>query len=264
MLIKDQMQREVRLDNPPQRIISLVPSQTELLHALGLGDRVVGITKFCLHPDVWYRGKHRVGGTKSVNFDKVAALEPDLIIGNKEENDRSDIETLTRSYPTWMSDILNLADALKMIEEMGVLTGTETRAAELIAEIESEFTSLDQWVASNVKEKSSVAYFIWKDPDYCAGANTFVDTMLERCGLQNFMTADRYPEFQIKDGVTPDYIFLSSEPYSFKRKHIKAFEDKFPDAKIRLVDGEMFSWYGSRLTLAPKYFQSLLQELATD
>ncbi|GAB5415915.1 MAG: helical backbone metal receptor [Crocinitomicaceae bacterium] len=264
MLFKDQMLREVPLEDSPQRIISLVPSQTELLHDLGLGERVVGITKFCLHPDAWYRGKHRIGGTKSVNFDKVRDLNPDLIIGNKEENERSDIESLEESYPLWMSDIFNLQDALQMIQSVGELTDTKMKAEELIQRIEAEFDAFDTWVEENVHDRPSVAYFIWKDPDYCAGRNTFIDAMIERCGLQNYMNSERYPEFEMNGEEVPDYIFLSSEPFPFKNKHIENFRKKFPNSKVVLVDGEMFSWYGSRLTLAPAYFKSLLQELASN
>ncbi len=264
MLFTDQMLREVRLNTSPQRIISLVPSQTELLYDLGLGDRVVGITKFCLHPDAWYRGKHRVGGTKSVNFDKVRDLNPDLIIGNKEENERSNIEALDESYPLWMSDIYNLQEALEMIGSIGDLTDTRDAAAELIQNIETAFKDFDSWVAEHVHNRPSVAYFIWQDPDYCAGKNTFIDAMIERCGMRNYLNSERYPEFEMDGDEVPDYIFLSSEPFPFKNKHMDNFRKKFPNSKVVLVDGEMFSWYGSRLALAPTYFKSLLQELTSN
>ncbi len=257
------MNREVRLENPPERIISLVPSQTELLHALGLEEKVVGITKFCLHPEEWYRNKPRVGGTKSVNFEKVQELAPDLIIGNKEENEQSDIETLEQQFPVWMSDIFNLEDALEMIRRVGELTDTVDRAEELISEIQKGFNDLEQWVSENIKEELSVAYFIWNDPGYCAGTNTFIDDMLRRCGLRNYAQEDRYPEFK-ETNKSPDLIFLSSEPFPFKEKHLKDFQEEFPDAKVALVDGEMFSWYGSRLTLAPAYFQNLLNQITSN
>jgi len=257
------MNREVRLEQSPERIVSLVPSQTELLHALGLDDRVVGITKFCLHPEEWCRNKPRVGGTKSVNFQKVKELAPDLIIGNKEENERSDIKALESDYPVWMSDIFNLEDSLKMIRQVGELTRTANQAEQLIADIQNAFNDLDLWVAKNIQEPLSVAYFIWNDPGYCAGQNTFIDAMLQRCGLQNYMKEGRYPEFAESE-KQPDLIFLSSEPFPFKDKHIQGYQTQFPDAKVVLVDGEMFSWYGSRLTLAPTYFKSLLEEIATN
>lgn len=253
------MNREVRLENQPERIVSLVPSQTELLHALGLEDRVVGITKFCLHPDEWYHNKPRVGGTKSVNFEKIKELAPDLIIGNKEENERADIEALEKEYPLWMSDIFNLADSFEMIREVGQLTGTSDRASELISSIQEAFEDLDRWVSENINGELTVAYFIWNDPGFCAGTNTFIDAMLKRCGLRNYMGEERYPEFKM-DESSPDLIFLSSEPFPFKEKHIKEYQEQFPNAKVVLVDGEMFSWYGSRLALAPNYFKTLFLE----
>src|SRR5579872_378234 len=106
----DQLGRTITLDQPPVRIISLVPSQTELLYDLDAD--VVGITKFCVHPSAWFREKPRIGGTKNIHPDRIAALRPDLIIANKEENDRGQIEALAAQYPVWVSDIHNLTDAL--------------------------------------------------------------------------------------------------------------------------------------------------------
>ena len=102
-LFIDQLQSEIRLDRVPRRIVSLVPSQTELLYDLGLEDEVVGITKFCIHPNKWFSSKDRIGGTKSINIDQVKSLAPDLIIGNKEENTIEDIERLREIAPVWMS-----------------------------------------------------------------------------------------------------------------------------------------------------------------
>lgn len=255
----DQMDRCVRLEKSPQRIISLVPSQTQLLHALGLEDRVVGITKFCIHPDDWFRNKPRVGGTKAVSFDKIKELNPDLILGNKEENERSDIEALEQEYPVWMSDIYNLEDALEMIRAIGELTGTDSKARELTELIQSNFFNLNSKI-SNLNCKT-VAYFIWNDPGFCAGRNTFIDDMLQKCGLTNYFTEERYPQFKLGEEM-PDFVFLSSEPFPFKESHVQEFQKQFPDSKVVLVDGEMFSWYGSKLVDAPEYFTNLLEQLA--
>ena len=264
MQFTDQMNRVVRLEKVPERIVSLVPSQTELLYDLGLGDRVVGITKFCVHPNDWFRNKTRVGGTKSVDFDKIKSLHPDLIIGNKEENEKSDIDRLTAEFPVWMSDIFTLSDAMDMIQHIGAITGTEKEAKSIVTDVQNGFSELEKWVNESFKEDLSVAYFIWKDPDFCAGPNTFIDAMLHRCGLKNYIQETRYPEFSVATDQAPDVIFLSSEPYPFKEKHVLEFQEKFPNAKIQLVDGEMFSWYGSRLKHAPKYFQNLLEQLTSD
>lgn len=258
------MQRVIQLESRPERIVSLVPSQTELLHHLGLEQEVVGITKFCIHPEEWYREKTRIGGTKKVDFSKVQSLQPDLIIGNKEENERSDIEMLEHKYPVWMSDIFDLDDSLHMIASIGQLTGKENEAQKLISEIQTNFDRLDEWVEVNIRKPLSVAYLIWNNPAYCAGTHTFIDAMLNRCGLVNYMQEARYPELQQDNASQPDLIFLSSEPFPFKEKHVQDYQSKFPDAKVVLVDGEMFSWYGARLLKAPDYFRRLLENLASD
>lgn len=255
----DQMNNTIRLDKVPSRIVSLVPSQTELLHDLGLDEKVVGITKFCIHPNKWYKGKTRVGGTKTVDFKKVKALNPDLIIGNKEENQKENISELKELAPIWMSDIFDLEDSLKMISNIGELCNVEKNAAFLIEEIKAEFKLLDSFVKQQEQPVKTVNYYIWNNPDMVAGRNTFIDEMLKRCGFTNLQTEERYPI--AKETENPDLIFLSSEPYPFKEKHIENYQRQFPNAKIFLVDGEYFSWYGSRLKNAPKYFISLLEQI---
>ena len=258
----DQMNTTIRLSGIPRRIVSLVPSQTELLFSLGLEERVVGITKFCIHPNDWFRSKKRVGGTKDADFEKIRALNPDLIIGNKEENDKSNIEELSSIAPIWMSDIFHLDDSLDMIHRIGEMVGASEKAHHLIASIRSEFKSLEEVVQLQSSErKPSVLYLIWKDPYLSAGKKTFIDDLLSRSGFVNFMKEERYPEVVLNSKVSPDFVFLSSEPYPFKEKHIRQIQEIYPTATIKLVDGEMFSWYGSRLLLAPAYFRELLKSV---
>jgi ABC-type Fe3+-hydroxamate transport system substrate-binding protein len=254
----DQMNTTIRLSGVPRRIVSLVPSQTELLFHLGLGDRVVGITKFCIHPIEWYNTKSRVGGTKDVDFEKVKSLNPDLIIGNKEENERSNIEDLKSIAPVWMSDIFTLEDALEMILKLGKLVGAEKKSIEISSKIQTNFEYFEV-KKSKFNKRPSVLYLIWKKPYIAVGKNTFIDNMLSRCGFENSITEERYPEINFETTNEPDFIFLSSEPYPFKENHISELQMVFPKAKISLVDGEMFSWYGSRLIEAPKYFESLFK-----
>lgn len=252
----DQLGDIIELKGVPQRIISLVPSQTQLLYELGLSDEVVGITKFCIHPDSWFRSKERIGGTKKVNIEKVKALQPDLIIGNKEENEQHDIETLREIAPVWMSDIYNLEDALDMIRSVGKLTERTDKAEKIVSNIGKGFTELSELVNAR-NEQPKVLYCIWNDPVMVAGKNTFINDMLTRCGFKNVIQEDRYPEIDLS-GIHPDLILLSSEPYPFKEKHINFFEQKFPGAKVLLVDGEAFSWYGSKLLESPVYFKSII------
>lgn len=258
--LTDQMHRTIQVPVTPQRIISLVPSQTELLHDLGLGECVVGITKFCIHPEEWYRNKVRVGGTKKVDLAKIRALKPDLIIGNKEENERADIEALAEEFPVWMSDIRTLEDAVDMIVRVGELTGTNTLAADLAVRIKTGFDAMRP-----LEEELSAAYLIWREPYMAAGQGTFINDMLQRCGLQNvFDEGDaRYPQLTPQDlaEADPDVILLSSEPYPFREKHLAEINMICPGTPVRIVDGEIFSWYGSHLLHAPAYFGTLLANL---
>jgi ABC-type Fe3+-hydroxamate transport system substrate-binding protein len=261
----DQLSRTLDIPHPPRRIISLVPSQTELLYDLGLRDEVVGITKFCLHPEEWFRTKARVGGTKKYDFEKIKALAPDLIIGNKEENERKQIETLMNIYPVWMSDIYSLKDAGDMIGKLGELLDKRPAAKTLQSAIEKAFTDLTAFRSHSAIAGKRVAYFIWRQPYMVAGSHTFIDHLLIHCGFINvFSGLQRYPEVteeQLKT-ADPEVILLSSEPYPFKEKHVSEFQSICKNAKIMTVDGELFSWYGSRLLHAPPYFKKLIQTLS--
>ncbi len=253
----DQMNRTIRLEKTPRRIVSLVPSQTELLYDLGCKDRVVGITKFCIHPDKWFREKTRVGGTKQLNFDRIAELEPDLIIANKEENTKDDIERLALDYPVYISDISNVDDALKMIQAIGQIVNESNRAQVLSNQILNDYQSWPQL-------DGKVLYFIWANPFMVAGKNTFIGQVLSDLGLENAIDDPnaRYPELTELElsQLDLEYVFLSSEPFPFKEKHIKRLE-KLTQSKVLLVDGEMFSWYGSRMLKMKSYFETLVNTL---
>lgn len=255
--VTDQMNRQVSVPSTPKRIISLVPSQTELLFDLGLQDEVIGITKFCVYPAVQFKSKTKVGGTKKLDIELIRSLKPDLIIGNKEENARDQIEELMAEFSVWMSDIGNLDDALKMISAIGLITGKEAKANEIGRQIKKGFVDLE------IPAGKRVAYFIWKDPYMVAGADTFINDIIERAGWINAIKQNRYPVLNAEDikEAGPDLIFLSSEPYPFKNKHISEFRNIIPAAQIIIVDGEMFSWYGSRLLLTPAYLQTLCSEM---
>jgi len=250
----DQMNRTIRLEGIPRRIVSLVPSQTELLYDLALEDEVVGITKFCIHPESWFRSKTRVGGTKHVDIEKVRSLSPDLIIGNKEENTKEDIAALEDIAPVWMSDIYTVDDALEMILEVSTICGKSEYGTQLVKTVQSGFESL-----KNEPLSGTFLYFIWKDPDFVAGTNTFISDLLESTGLRNLCRSERYPEWNATDEV-PDIVLLSSEPYPFKFEHVKEMRKKFPKSSINLIDGEMCSWYGSRMQLAPKYLSAFFEK----
>lgn len=257
----DQLDRNVSLPGwPPKRIISLVPSQTELLYELGLENEVVGITKFCVHPSQWFREKTRVGGTKTLNFQKIAALHPELIIGNKEENERDQIAALAEQFPVWLSDVRTLAAAWDMMLRIGELTGKAAAAEGLVRDIQAEFARHALPVKDTDRPRVRAAYFIWRKPWMAAGDDTFIDDMLRTAGFENvFAGLGRYPEISTEQlaRTQPDQILLSSEPYPFAEKHFSAFLEICPQAQVRIVDGELFSWYGSRLRHAPVYLSGL-------
>ena len=245
------------MDKIPQRIVSLVPSQTELLFDLGLEQQVVGITKFCVYPKNWRSQKALVGGTKKFRFETIENLVPDLIIGNKEENYKEGIERLRSQFPVWTSDISNLADALVMIRELGKLTNTEAKAEELIKKIRTNFDKIPK-----ISPKS-VLYLIWQEPYMAVGKNTFIDDMLAYCSLENCILESRYPQLSVEQiqKLAPKFIFLSSEPYPFSEKQVAELQVFCPDSHIFLVDGEKFSWYGSRLLETAHYFEELIQKI---
>lgn len=254
MLYTDQLGRAVEIPSPPQRIISVVPSQTELLYDIGAN--VIGITKFCIHPNEWFRTITRIGGTKQLHLDQIAALQPDLIIANKEENVKEQIEALAEQFPVWTSDIHNLHDACEMITSIGHIVSKHHAANKIAATIRERFELLQQ-----IKPAVPTAYFIWRDPWMIAGGDTFIHEMLHTMGLRNvFEDLPRYPSITLPQLAASGcrLVLLSSEPYPFKEKHIAEIRAYLPDADIRLVDGEMFSWYGSRLLYAPAYFSELL------
>ena len=252
MLYPDQLGRLVEYNFPPQRIISLVPSQTELLFDLGLGQRVVGITKFCVHPGEWANSKANVGGTKSFWFDVINELKPDLIIGNKEENYEAGIARLSAKFPVWMSDITDWESALQMIHSIGRLVNEAGRANLLVRSIRKFF-------GERKFPSVRTLYLIWREPWMAAGRNTFIDAMLLKIGLLNCVHLERYPSLSFEDIIrlSPEIILLPSEPFPFQQQHRAELQRLLPNAKIVLVDGEMFSWYGSRLLLAADYFSSL-------
>lgn len=258
----DQMGREVTFNFPPKRIVSIVPSQTELLFDLGLDREIIGLTKFCIHPIEKFAERTKVGGTKKLNIDLIKNLNPDLIIGNKEENTQREIEELAEYFPVWMSDIFTLDDAMKTIREIGELVNREPEANYLNHLISAGFKDL-QLLALQHHVDKKVAYLIWRKPFMAAGKSTFIDDILLVNGMTNVMKENRYPIVTIEElkAANCDMILLSSEPYPFSPKHIKEIQQAIPDAKIILVDGEMFSWYGSRLVKAVQYFFEFQKQL---
>jgi len=252
------------------KIISLVPSITELLFDLGLEEEVVGITKFCVHPNQWYQSKQKVGGTKNVHIDIVQNLSPTLVIASKEENIEEQVDAIASFTEVLLTDVKSVEDAIEMIVIIGAKTNRLKAAGEVIEKIKANFSNL--LTASNNAYQNpgtrnpypeTVCYLIWRNPYMTVGNDTFIHDMLVKFGYNNvFAEQARYPTITIAaiKKANPHFIFLSSEPYPFKQKHIAELQTEIPTAKIILVDGEYFSWYGSRLINAPNYFKTMLSE----
>lgn len=261
MVLKDQLNRTLSFSSYPKRIISLVPSQTELLFHLGLDKKVVGVTKFCIYPTDWKTRKTIVGGTKNIKMDLIKELNPDLIIANKEENDEDSLRKLMPIFTVWISDIKRLEDAFQMILSLGKITNTESTSFTWTEKIKKQFKILSLLP----KQPRRVAYLIWNNPLMSVNQDTFIHSLLELNQWDNCFKdkLNRYPEITEEELVdsNPELVFLSSEPFPFKDKHIDRFKQLLPESRVVLVNGEYFSWYGSRLVDSPAYFSSLHKSL---
>ncbi len=255
----DHLGRVVNLPVLPQRIISLCPSQTETLMALGVGERLVGRTRFCIHPQEDLRSVKNVGGTKMVDFERIRALQPDLIIGEKEENTALMITALAAEWPVYVTDVRDVESARKMVLDLGQLTGTEDVARTIVAKVDASFAGIRPF-----KTPVSCLYLIWKDPWMVVGADTFIDSVLEKCGFHNLGRdlVGRYPVVteEIFKEKMPEMVLLSSEPFPFSEGHYAELQDIMPRSVVKLVDGEMFSWYGSHLVDVEIYLNQVLQD----
>ena len=257
MLVKDQLDREVDISKNFNRIVSLVPSLTELVVYLGLEDKLVGVTKFCIHPKGLKESKTIVGGTKQVHLDRIKQLKPDLILCNKEENTKEMVQQLEKICQLHVSNIISFSDSLELISRYGVLFQKEKESMQLILELTEKKNSFQKYLETT---KLNVAYFIWRKPWMVVGGNTLINSMLELNGWKNsFIESEgRYPEIDLENlkDNNLDLILLSSEPFPFQQKHIEEIRS-FSNARIEIVDGEFFSWYGSRQLKALDYFREL-------
>jgi ABC-type Fe3+-hydroxamate transport system substrate-binding protein len=258
--ISDQMGNILHLPHVPRKVVSIVPSQSEFIWDIGGKDQLAGITKFCIHPEKMFREIRRVGGTKNLNLSLIRQIQPDIIIGNKEENDQNQVEELKKEFNVWMSDIHNINDAVEMMSQVGKILGREPEANNIINEITFSFKKI-----RSVFTPLRVAYFIWKDPYMLAAKNTFIDSIITLCGLINISEDNRYPEYTADEikALKPDLCFLSSEPYPFNEQHVEEIQNLFPYSRVMIVDGEMFSWYGSRLLKTPDYLLKLKEEISS-
>ena len=235
------------------KIISLVPSITETLFDFGLtADEVIGRTKFCIHPINLVKNVEVIGGTKNLNIEKIRSLKPDLIIANKEENEKLQVEELMKDFKVWVTDIETLEDNQDFISDLGTLLYKENLALDFNRKIASVFTDI------KLSDSKKVAYLIWKNPYMTVGSDTFINEVLVRSGFENlFKSRKRYPEVSVEELKNADVIFLSSEPFPFQQKHIDELQIELPNNEIILVDGEAFSWFGTHLMKVGNYLKDL-------
>jgi iron complex transport system substrate-binding protein len=258
--VQDDLQRDVSFAFPPRRVVSLCPSLTETLFALGLDEgTIVGRTRYCIHPAEDVQRVPTVGGTRDVHIESVRELGPDLVIATKEENPRQVVEALAETLPVFVCDVTDYESALRAITSLGGLTDRLTKANQLVAEIRAAFGNLKP------ARRRTVAYLLWREPYMAAGRNTYIHSLLEKCGFDNVgaRLPKRYPQITIEElrALQPEYVLLSSEPFPFDESHVAELAPQVPSAQVLCVDGEMFGWYGSRMLAAPAYLKRLIAEL---
>jgi len=257
----------VELERPPRRIVSLVPSLTETLCALGLADALVGITVYCVEPREVVAGKTRIGGEKNPDLEKIRRLEPDLVIANIEENLREHVEALRAwSIPVWVTYPRTVADGIGLITELGAVTGTEARAGEIVGEIQPLYDRVRS--AASRRPPVPVFYPIWRAPYMTINRDTYIHDMLSVCGGRNVFAdrPERYPTVSLDEmaAARPAVILLPDEPFRFRRAHVADFAGyvEVPavrDGRIHLVDGKPFSWHGPRIAEALRTVPSLIE-----
>lgn len=257
MIFKDQLNRVVRLQKYPERIVSLVPSITELLFDLDLSEEIIGVTDYCIKPESKILQKKKIGGTKNFDFITIDELRPDLIIGNKEENYKEGIMRLRKKYPVWISDVNSIEDALNMILEIGKMVNRQDESRRLAEKIKT-----DLLVNAGCYPKIKTAYIIWKEPYMAAGGKTFINAMMDTCGFVNiFEKLERYPCINLEDMKEADLILLSTEPFHFKQKDVVDIQKILCEKSVKLIDGTIFSWYGSRMQYAAAYIKNFRVKL---
>ena len=254
--VTDQLGRTVTYPYPPKKIVSFAPAITETLFSLNLQEHIVGRTRFCIHPKGIVEKAVNVGGTKDLKMERIHALQPDLIVVEKEENTKEMVEELEQHYPVYAFEVQTVEDALTMIATLGTIVDRTIEADALVHDIRSAFTAFPK-----LYEKKRVAYVIWQNPYMVVGKHTYIQSLLAQLGFYNpFIEFEgRYPtvteaEFR---AAKLDYVLLATEPFPFQEKHIPTFEKLTNGAKTVIVDGEMF-WYGVKMLEAIPYFNNHL------
>jgi ABC-type Fe3+-hydroxamate transport system substrate-binding protein len=256
----------VILPAPPRRIVSLIPSVTEILFALGAGPSVAGCTVYCTEPSDGVATKTRVGGEKNPKLDVIRELGADLVVANVEENVREHIETLRGwGIPVYVTYPRTVADGIRLVSDLGSVVGRPERGRDMAAALEAARHDVDSARAG--KPARRVFYPIWRGPWMTVNRDTYVHDMLALCGGDNVFgpSATRYPEVTLEDiaRAAPEVILLPDEPYRFRQAHLADF-DAHPDIpavrqrRVHLVDGKLATWYGPRIAAAIRVLPRLI------
>lgn len=251
--LKDQIGTELIFEKTPQRIISLVPSITELLIELGAADSIIGRTKFCIYPQEKIKSIQKVGGTKNPQIDKIIELKPDLIIANKEENLKEHIALLSQNTNCYVSEIKSVDEALRMINDLGLILNKEQQALDINNKINEARQAL-----KTKNQTRSVLYLIWNNPYMSVGHDTYINSFLNEIGYKNILPENtfRYPTIDLESikELSPQKLLLSDEPFPFKEKHRQELQTLLPNIEVELINGSYCSWYGSRILAALNYY----------
>ncbi|MFD2366238.1 helical backbone metal receptor [Pseudoduganella sp. GCM10020061] len=243
---------------PDARIVSLVPSVTELLCDLGLAPQLVGRTGFCIHPAEAVAAIPKVGGTKDVNLDKLRRIAPTHVVVNVDENEKPTVDEIARFVPHIVVTHPNAPrDNLALYRLLGDIFAREDEAEALCAAFEREYALLQ----AAPRRPNRVLYCIWKDPWMAVSQDTYIAAMLAEIGWTVPQLGEaRYPRFEWSDALVRslDQVLLSTEPYRFTEEHADALERQL-GKPVRLVDGEMLSWYGSRAVRGLRYLRELAE-----
>ena len=245
------------------RVVSLCPSLTELVYDLRRGEDLVGITEYCVHPADRVAFVEKVGGTKTPDVRRIAVLEPDVVLLNEEENRREDEAALRDLGVNCLTTFpRNCDDTAKMVELIGAVLERVEEAARIATDIRSRSKRVR--AAAVGRPETSWAYLIWRKPWMSVNADTFVNALLAQAGGRNVFADldDRYPTIELEDLATrnPDRVFLCTEPFPFKGKHINELSEAtgFSPQRFQIADGEYLSWHGSRTPDGIDYAESLL------
>lgn len=262
----DDLYRTVRLAAAATRVVCLVPSITDTLFTFGAGDRLVGITDYCIHPAAGVGTVRKIGGTKNFDTAAVVSLKPDLVIANAEENRKAHVERLEAAgLPVFVTFPKDVDGCLKMMADVAALTGTEEAAGPVLAEISE---ARRENGGRSVSRRPRVLCPIWKEPWMTVNRDTFVHSVIGECGGDNIFAdlEERYPRFALEEASrhAPEVILLPTEPFRFSESdavEIATLLNESPAARegrIHIVEGELLSWYGPRVARALRELPRLL------